>query len=159
MITGSTLVEILAARRGDARAITYLTGEEQRREVSFADLHSAALGILKHFQDFGLHPGDELILFTPNNEQFLDGFWACLLGGIVPVPVAVGISDDHRDKLLRIFRQLRHNPAIYTEQGQMSRLRDYAQASGQTDIFEVLRSAAWRWNGSLTSASRARLIP
>lgn len=138
MIAGTTLVEMLAARRNDARTITYLTGEEQRRETAFAELQSAALGILRHLQAFGLRAGDELILFTGNNEQFLDGFWACLLGGIVPVPVAVGISDDHRDKLLKIFQQLQRNPAIYTEQGQLSRLREYARTTGQTAVFEAL---------------------
>ena len=51
-----------------------------------------------------------------NNEQFLDAFWAGMLGGIVPVPVALGISDEHRHKLLRIAKQARqavhlHRPA------------------------------------------------
>lgn len=135
--TGATLVDILENRRSADRSVVYLSGEEERREVPFAELHAAALGVLRHLQDAGLRRGDRLILFTNGNEQFLDGFWACLLGGIVPVPVAVGISDDHRDKLLRIFAAL-GGAAVYTEQGLVSRLRDYGTATGRAGEVEAL---------------------
>ena len=67
---------------------------------------SRALGILYHLQRLGAKRGDKLILFLSNNEQFIDAFWAAaIMGGIVPVPVALGISDEHRHKLLRIALQ------------------------------------------------------
>ena len=78
------------------RFIHYLNGQDDRRSVSFGALRTTALGVLFHLQAFGAQPGDRVILHTSSNEQFIDGFWACLLGGLVPVPVAVGISDDHR---------------------------------------------------------------
>ncbi len=111
------------------RRIHYLDGQDDRRSVTFGGLRSAALGVLFHLQAFGAQPGDRVILHTSSTEQFLDGFWACLLGGLVPVPVAVGISDDHRLKLLQVFSTL-GKPLVYTEEGQRSRLQDYGRASG-----------------------------
>ena len=63
-----------------------------------------------------------MIIFLSNNEQFLDGFWAAMCGGIVPVPLAVGISDEHRHKLLRVARKL-GNPLLYTDAKNLERLR------------------------------------
>ncbi|MSR08150.1 MAG: AMP-dependent synthetase [Gammaproteobacteria bacterium] len=125
----TTLVDVLATRGDSNRRIHYLDGQNDRRSVTFSGLRSAAVGVLFHLQAFGAQPGDRVILHTSSNEQFLDGFWACLLGGLVPVPVAVGISDDHRLKLLQVFATL-GNPLVYTEEGQRSRLQDYGRASG-----------------------------
>ncbi|MEO8444870.1 MAG: non-ribosomal peptide synthetase [Gammaproteobacteria bacterium] len=137
MNPSATLVEVLAAHAGSPRRIHYLNGQDDRRSVTFSDLRAAALGVLFHLQAFGARPGDRVILHTSSNEQFIDGFWACLLGGLVPVPVAVGISDDHRQKLLHVFSQL-GDPVVYTEEAQLSRLRDYGRASATGSLIEQL---------------------
>ncbi len=129
MTLPATLTEALEQRAAGPRSLHYIAGEEQRRSVPIRELRRTALGVLHHFQAHGIRRGDELIIFTSSNEQFIDGFWACLLGGIVPVPVAVGISDDHRLKLLKIFGQLA-NPWVYTENAQLERLKAYAQETG-----------------------------
>jgi len=106
MNEATTLTELIEANRTRPHRITYLEGENQTREVSFAELYERSLGILYHLQRLGARRGDKLILFLTDNEQFIDAFWAAVLGGIVPVPVALGISDEHRMKLLRIARRL-----------------------------------------------------
>src|SRR5579862_392815 len=98
MSNPATLTELIQANRDFARHITYHEGEHDAREVAFAELYERALGILYHLQRLGARRGDKLILFLNNNEQFIDAFWAAVLGGIVPVPVALGISDEHRHK-------------------------------------------------------------
>ena len=114
MSTPATLTELIEANRNAPRSITYLEGENDERSVSYGELYERALGILYHLQKLGAQRGDKLILFLGSNEQFIDAFWAAVLGGIVPVPVALGISDEHRHKLLRIARKL-GEPFIYTE--------------------------------------------
>jgi len=131
----ATLVDVLASRSDSKHRIHYLDGQDDRRSVTFGELRTAALGVLFHLQAFGAQPGDRVILHTSSNEQFIDGFWACLLGGLVPVPVAVGISDDHRLKLLQVFSTL-GKPMIYTEDGQRTRLQDYGKASGTAALVD-----------------------
>ena len=121
MINFDVLTEVLDSNANELHDITYIRGQNKETSVRFSDLRQRALGILFHFQNRGLQPGDELILLTDNNEFFIDVFWACLYGGIVPVPVAVGISDEHRFKLARIFNKLT-SPYIYTEQSLLDKM-------------------------------------
>jgi acyl-CoA synthetase (AMP-forming)/AMP-acid ligase II/acyl carrier protein len=138
----STLLEILEANRDAPRAIHYLEGEHEERVVPFGELYERALGILWHLQRLGADRGDKLIVFLNHNEQFIDGFWAALSGGIVPVPLAVGISDEHRHKLLRVARLL-GDPFLYTDRKNLERLGAFAASVGETATFERLKVRAF----------------
>src|SRR5512139_3791688 len=135
MIQYQTLTEMLDHRSRGSGAIGYLEGEGAEKVLKLPDLRRRALGILHHLQRIGARPGDKLILHVASNEQFIDAYWACLYGGIVPVPVAVGISDEHKHKLLRIAKQL-GAPFLYTDRKLRERLGAFAEASG----------AAAEWN-------------
>ena len=142
MSNPTTLTELIEANRNHPGKVTYLDGEHDAHDVSFEELHARALGILHHLQRLGARSGDKLILFLASNEQFIDAFWAALLGGIVPVPVALGISDEHRHKLLRIARKL-GKPFIYTERRSLDRIGAFAAQAGESETFEGLRSRAF----------------
>ncbi len=137
----TTLTELLENSRRARRAITYLEGENQRRVVGFGELQERALGLLHHLQRLGAKRGDKLILLLQNNEAFIDAFWAGILGGIVPVPVAVGISDEHRRKLLRIAARL-GAPFLFAERKAFERIAAFASETGDAAAAERLRSHA-----------------
>ena len=138
----ATLTGLLEANRNVPRSVTYLEGEHDERSVSYAELYERALGILYRLQKLGAKRGDKLILFLGSNEQFIDAFWAAVLGGIVPVPVALGISDEHRHKLLRIARKL-GDPFIYTERKYLDRIAAFATHAGETQTFDRLQRRAF----------------
>jgi acyl-CoA synthetase (AMP-forming)/AMP-acid ligase II/acyl carrier protein len=142
MLKATTLTELFQTNRNVARSVTYLDGENDSRAVSYGELHERALGILYHLQRIGARRGDKLILFLGNNEQFIDAFWAAIIGGIVPVPIALGISDEHRHKLLRVARKL-GKPFIYTERRSLDRIGTFAAQAGETELFNELRSRAF----------------
>ena len=102
----NTLTDLLADARSRDREIRFIDGEQDETSVPFAELWERALAFLGSLQARGMQPGDELVIFSKSNETFVVAFWAAVLGGIVPVPVAVGISDEHRLKLFRILSQL-----------------------------------------------------
>ena len=142
MLKATTLTELIESNRNVPRSITYLEGESDSREVTFGELYERAAGILYHLQRIGARRGDKLILLLANNEQFIDAFWAAILGGIIPVPVAPGISDEHRHKLLRIARKL-GNPYIYSERRTLDRIGTFAAQAGESETFASLRSRAF----------------
>src|SRR5882757_3331174 len=142
MSKATTLTELIESNHAFPRSITYHAAEDDAREVSFGELYERALGILYHLQRLGARRGDKLILFLGNNEQFIDVFWAAILGGIIPVPIALGISDEHRHKLLRIARKL-GKPFIYTERRSLDRIGALAAQVGETEAFNGLRSRAF----------------
>jgi acyl-CoA synthetase (AMP-forming)/AMP-acid ligase II/acyl carrier protein len=137
MIQYQTLAEMLDHRSRGPLAIGYLEGETAEKALPLAQLRRRALGILHHLQRMGAQSGDMLILHVASNEQFLDAYWACIYGGIVPVPVAVGISDEHKHKLLRIAKQL-GDPLLYTDRKLRDRLASFAAEQGETGAWGTL---------------------
>jgi len=137
-----TLAELITVNRTVKRTISYLETESSERVVSYGELYERALGILHHLQKLGAKPGDKLIIYLANNEQFLDAFWAGMLGGIVPVPVALGISDEHKHKLLRIAKKL-GVPFIYTDRKTLDRIGAFAGGVGEQTTFDSLNARAF----------------
>src|SRR5882672_9273835 len=138
----ATLVEVLYANRSVDRAVTYVEGENSERRVAYGDVYARALGILYHLQGMGAQRGDKMIIFLSSNEQFLDGFWAAVCGGITPVPLAVGISDEHRHKLLRVARKV-DKPLLYTDSKNLQRLEALAAQVGESALFDELKSRSF----------------
>jgi acyl-CoA synthetase (AMP-forming)/AMP-acid ligase II/acyl carrier protein len=152
-MTDTTLADMLERNRRAERTVCYIEGETSERRVRYADIHARALGILFHLQAMGMQRGDKLIIFLANNEQFLDGFWAAICGGIVPVPLAVGISDEHRHKLLRVARKL-GRAWLYTDTKNLERLAALAQETGDESLFAELRARSFLVE-SVTDIARA----
>ena len=147
-----TLFDVLESNRGVDRAVTYVEGESSERRVAYGDVYTRALGILYHLQAMGAQRGDPMIIFLSSNEQFMDGFWAAVCGGIIPVPLAVGISDEHRHKLLRVARKL-GKPLLYTDSKNLERLQALAVQVGESALFDELKSRAFLVE-SITDISR-----
>ncbi|MEL6869519.1 MAG: non-ribosomal peptide synthetase [Pseudomonadota bacterium] len=132
-----TLSDVLLDARMRDQQIRFIDGEKDVSELSTKQLYDAAMALLHVLQQRGMQPGDELVIFTKSNRQFAVAFWAAVLGGIVPVPVAVGISDEHRFKLFRILSQLAR-PQLLTEPDLQARLIDFAKAHDNATMAELL---------------------
>lgn len=119
-----SLTDVLAEARDTDRSIRFIRGEGDESVVPLGDLWRRARGLLASLQAAGMGPGDELVIFTKSNEAFVVAFWAAVLGGIVPVPVAVGISDEHKLKLFRILNQLAR-ARLFTDAALLDRLKAF----------------------------------
>lgn len=139
MLQAATVVDLLHANAQRALAIRYLEGERDERVVTYEQLRQRALSILHILQSKGAKPGDKVILFIASNEHFIQGFWGGVLGGIVPVPIAIGISDEHKHKLLRIARKL-GNPFLYTDAKTLERIRSFAGDAGENEVLAKLEA-------------------
>ena len=137
MILYDSLIDILAAARQRDRAIRLIDGENDESTVSFAELWTRSTELLGTLQKRGMAQGDELVIFSKSNEEFIIAFWAAILGGIVPVPVAVGISDEHRLKLFRILRQMKRS-SLYTDPDLLQRLKAFAGSQNLPDVVRWL---------------------
>ena len=135
----ATLTELLDDVRGKDRDIRFIDGDTDESVIGFAELWDRALALLGSRQARGMKPGDELVIFSKSNLNFVVAYWAAMLGGIVPVPVAVGISDEHRFKLFRILSQLERG-TLFTEMDLLQRLLDFSKAQALDDVTSILGS-------------------
>jgi len=88
----NVLAQLLSRAADTPRGVQFVHSRDRERRVSYAALLARARGLLGWLQRLGLKPGDALILFVRNNRAFIDAFWACQLGGIIPVPLSAGVQ-------------------------------------------------------------------
>ncbi len=123
MQTFTLLSDALELAAKGTHHIGYIEAQGKEHTLSYTQLHSDATDALGTLQAKGVQQGDEVVLFINNNPLFIKIFWACLLGGIVPVPVAVGISAEHRSKLGKILTKL-ESPWLLIDDKDLGRLSD-----------------------------------
>ncbi|PWK05386.1 non-ribosomal peptide synthetase [Tumebacillus permanentifrigoris] len=123
------LVEMLEARRASDKGLRFIRSDQDEVFVSYGNLYDRARGVLYHLQARGIKPGDEVLLQIENNESFLYVFWACLLGGYIPVPITVGSKEEHNLKVIRIWEVV-NNPYLVTSEQRYAKLRSYAETKG-----------------------------
>ncbi|MFP2926702.1 SDR family oxidoreductase [Pyxidicoccus sp. 3LG] len=114
-----TLTEALlrTAREHGTRGITYVESEGTSDFQSYASLLEEARLVLGGLVRRGLGPGARVILQLDSLRDHFTTFWACLLGGLTPVTVAVAPSYEEANgvnaKLYNTWKHLRR-PAIVT---------------------------------------------
>jgi acyl-CoA synthetase (AMP-forming)/AMP-acid ligase II/acyl carrier protein len=122
-----TLGEVLAGLDTASRGVRFLQGRARETWVSYADLLARARGLLAVLQQHGLKPGDPLLLFLRNNMAFVDAFWACQLGGLVPVPLSAGMHSEYLHKLETVARKF-DAPFLFTQRDLWQRI--HARGAG-----------------------------
>lgn len=124
----NTLVQALDASAKGAGALTFIDGQDDERSLTYGQLRERALRMLSTLHACGLKDGDYLILFVDDNARFVEFFWAAIYGGIMPVPLAAGAADAHRDKFLRVWCHL-GEPLFVTNARHLERLQAHDPAA------------------------------
>jgi len=127
-----TLADALAAAARTGRGITHVAGESTERRVPYAELRERALALAGALAGRGLAPGGELVVAVADNETLLEAFWAAVLAGAVPVPLAPGANDDQRMKILRVMERLA-DPRLLIDAAALERLLGLARRRGLED--------------------------
>lgn len=148
----TTLINILQDRSlVSDKGINFIESGDSEYFMSYQDLYDSALRALGYLQDNGIKSQNELVFQIDDNKTFVITYWACILGGIIPVPLTVGQTDDHKQKFFNIWTILNDPYVILSEQG-LSLLADYASknlsefdfseaVNRQVDQYEILNAS------------------
>lgn len=85
-----TLGEALLRATRTPHGVVLIDGEGTATRRSYAELYEDAARTLAGAAAAGPAPGARVILRTANTADLLTAFWACVLGGLVPLPVPSG---------------------------------------------------------------------
>ena len=107
------------------KGITYILGEKEEVFCSYSNLYSKAQQLLYVLQSRGIKPGDEVILQLPDTDKYLEAFWACILGGMIPVLLPVAQSEQSCLRVIGVCKMLNH-PVIIAYKQVFQGLQDYA---------------------------------
>ena len=69
--------------------IIYIQDDEREIVQSYAGLLEDAERILRSLRSLGAQPQDRFIFQFRRNQDYIPAFWACQLGGFVPVPISI----------------------------------------------------------------------
>ena len=117
--TYSTLSDLIKNVSGLKEAgIHFVESADKDVFRSYYDLyeHSADLAVFLH--DKGLRHGDELVFQLNNNQQFIVAFWACILSGVIPIPLAMNTNNGSALRLENVCGVL-GSPYFITSRGQV----------------------------------------
>lgn len=89
----STMGHVLlrAARSKGGQQIRFLRPNGNETTLSYRELKVDASRVLTGLRRQGAEPGDKVVLHIDDEPTLLTGFWACLLGGLIPVPMGSGL--------------------------------------------------------------------
>jgi len=108
--------------------------------VAYENLRASALSLLTGLRVAGLKAGDHVVLHFRSNREFLETFWACVLGGMVPVPTGVAPTYGEVNAAVRRLGDASHmlgGPTIATTADMVAELRGAAKLLGVAP-FQVL---------------------
>ncbi|SHJ70732.1 non-ribosomal peptide synthetase [Aquimarina spongiae] len=137
----STLINILKTRSNlKDKGIVFIVNGATEDFLSYHELYHGAIEVLSYLQQEGLKPKEELVFQIEDNKTFIIVFWACILGGIIPVPVTIGQKDDHRLKLFSIWKVL-NKPHIIGSTKQLQQLEKFANNNHYEEVLEEIQSS------------------
>lgn len=138
----ATLVDLIKARKEEEqKGITFILGDKEERYVSYKQLYLTSLRLLYTLRQSGYRQGDEVLFQIEDNERFVYSFWACILGGMIPVPVSTGNNDEHKLKLFKIWGKLK-NPRVIISAEFLNKMEAFAEKNGLSAQMEAVRNSA-----------------
>ncbi|TQN28379.1 acyl-CoA synthetase (AMP-forming)/AMP-acid ligase II [Haloactinospora alba] len=140
----TTVTEALltTAARAPERGTTYVRADGSVRRQTYAALRDEALRVLTGLRRTGTRAGDPVLLQCADNRAFVTGFWACVLGGFVPTPVATAPEYRTDNAAVRKFHaawRLLGRPLVLTDTGVRDRV---AEARDRWDDGAQLRAVS-----------------
>ena len=119
MAQNLTEVLLKTAKQTSSKGVTYIQSDDTENFQSYLELKETAEKILTGLKQLGLKPKDKVILQLERNRDFIEAFWACILGGFVPVPLATAPiyePDNSAAKKLHNAWQILDKPLVLTSE-------------------------------------------
>jgi acyl transferase domain-containing protein/acyl-CoA synthetase (AMP-forming)/AMP-acid ligase II/NAD(P)-dependent dehydrogenase (short-subunit alcohol dehydrogenase family)/acyl carrier protein len=114
------------------RKIVFVTGSNEEEIITHRQFVLEAKALLGYFTANSICKGDELIIQLEDNKQFLVAFTACILGGIIAVPLSTGSQIEHKQKIRNAW-QLMRRPFLFTDKDAAIRLAQFFTGNSETD--------------------------
>ncbi|MET1168196.1 hypothetical protein ABWV16_24450, partial [Bacillus velezensis] len=129
-----TLVDIIRDRgKITDRGIRFMDADKRDNFISYHQLFTEAQGYLGYLQAIGIKPKQEIIFQIQENKRFLVAFWACILGGMIPIPVSIGEDEEQNLIVCRIWNLL-NNPFMIASEKVLDKMKRFVLEHDMLDF-------------------------
>lgn len=141
--------------------VTFIEGSNNEEFLSYKELYARALAGLGYLQSVGIRPKMEVVFQIEDNKNFVIAFWACVLGGMIPIPVAIGNNDEHKRKFFNIWNIL-NDPYLIGSDNSLRALQEFAVEHRLEVVFNDIKDGFiqknrlidYRRNGEVFAAEK-----
>ncbi len=98
----TNLPDVLERASHSDKGIVFIHKKSESR-LSYAELRARSMVLAAHLRGRGIRARDEVVVRLEDPQAFATVFWACLLGGFIPVPLAAGGSEENQAKLRHVW--------------------------------------------------------
>ena len=125
------LIDVAQTEKG----ITFVSSVHEEVFVSYSQLLEDAFKIGDFFQKAKIKIGDELLIYLPNQLEFVPVFWATQVSGVIAVPCGINYGLDDFVRFLNIWKQL-ENPYLITTKEEIESFKKNVDPDVLTAILE-----------------------
>ena len=124
--------------------ILFINGEQKETFLAYDALFNKALKLLGALQSKGLNSGAEVVFQVSRNEDFLVLFWACILGKMIPIPIAVAINKESQSRFDNVLNILSNPWVVYDDKsnnkgyGELSQAIELSVLDDHSNLGEVM---------------------
>ena len=97
-----TLADAFLEQSSPDKGITIVNSSNSDLFINYDELKELALNWLAYLQTKGIKSDDKLILVTDDLTIATSVFWACIIGKIIVVPVAIPTNSEGEKKIKNI---------------------------------------------------------
>jgi amino acid adenylation domain-containing protein/non-ribosomal peptide synthase protein (TIGR01720 family) len=126
-LKSSNILQLLEkVKESESIGVTLIENNQADTFISYKKIYEGALIILGFLQEKGIKPKQELIFQVENNYDFIIIFWACALGGIIPIPLSLTRTIDHYKKLVNVWEVL-NEPFLITSIKHLEKIEKFSE--------------------------------
>ncbi|MBO9600630.1 MAG: AMP-binding protein, partial [Cohnella sp.] len=135
----ANLPEVLERASNSDKGIVFIHKKSESR-LSYAELRERSMALAAHMRSHGIRARDEVVLRLEDPQAFAIAFWACLIGGFIPVPLAAGGSEENQAKLRHVWGLL-NRPWLVADSNAGTEAMDDEPTSERTLGWDRLQAA------------------
>lgn len=107
------LDEMLIQLKDEDQKGMYFINVDADEFFSYRELYISSLKMLHFLHIAGIRENNELVFQIGTPKKFIILFWACILGNIIPVPIAIGNGEEKSDRLKKVWPILNDPFAVF----------------------------------------------
>ncbi|MFE0105092.1 SDR family NAD(P)-dependent oxidoreductase [Streptomyces sp. NPDC059009] len=126
-----------AAELAPEKGTIYLRAGSEPDMQTYPELLAEAQRVLGGLRSAGLEPGDAALFQFDDHRAYMTAFWACILGGFVPTPVAVATTyaaPNESNRKLRGAWDLLDHPVVLTDEATAPALTEVRELWGESTV-------------------------